>query len=121
MCLSLQHGTSLTMPPCCKYNGKHPARQGLPAQHPGNTGSGAFHALDKVVARVQLEHCVDPPALVISAYLLGVLLNCAKDRIPGFALLISQREIDAVRPALWLMGEDVLLHTRKPEGAGHTA
>ena len=109
------------MPSCCKYNGKHPARQGLPAQHPDNTGSGAFHALDKVVARVQLEHRVDPFALVISAYLFGVLLNRAQDRILGFALLIPQRKVHTIWPTLWLMGKDVLLHTRKPEGAGHAA
>lgn len=109
------------MPPCCRYNGKHPARQGLPAQHPDNTGSGALHALDKVVARAQLEHRVNPFTLVISAYLLGVLLNCAQNRIPGFALLIPRRKVHTIWPTLWLMGKDVLLHTRKPEGAGHAA
>lgn len=44
-----------------------------------------------------------------------------QDRILGFALLISQREIYAVRLVLWLIGEDVLLHAGKPEGAGYAA
>lgn len=109
-------------------HGEGPAEERLAAcdgnsavQEPTKAGSGALHALDKVVAGVQLEHRVDPPALVISAYLLGVRLNRAQDRILGFALLISQREIYAVRLVLWLMGEDVLLHSGKPEGAGHAA
>ena len=90
-------------------------------QEPTKACTGALHALEKVVARIQMEHRVDPPAMVISAYLLGVRLNRAQDRILGFALLISQREIYAVRLVLWLMGEDVLLHSGKPKGAGHTA
>ena len=102
-------------------NGRHGEPPLLLAQYPSNTGSSALNTLDKVVARVQLEHRVDPFALVISAYLLGVRLNCAQDRILGFALLISQRKVHTIRQVLWLVGEDVLLHTGKPEGAGHAA
>lgn len=45
------------------------------------------------------------------------------DRTPGsppcFALLISQKKVHTIRPALWLIGKDVLLHVGKPEGTGH--
>ena len=102
-------------------NSKQPARQGLPAQRPDNTDSSAFHALDKVVAWVQLEHRVDSHVLVIRTYLLGILQNCAQDRILGFALLITQRKVHTIRPTLWLVGEDLLFYTGKPEGAGHAA
>ena len=90
-------------------------------QEPTKAGSGTLHTLDKVVTWVHLEHRVDPLVLVISAYLLGVLLNRAQDRVLGFTLLISQRKVHTIRPALWLTGEDVLLHAGKPEGAGHAA
>ena len=93
----------------------------LPAQYPGDTGSGTLHALDKVVAWIQLEYRVDLLALVIRRYLLGILLNRAQNRVFGFALLIPQRKVHMIRPTLWLMGKDVLLHAGKPEGAGHAA
>lgn len=48
---------------------------------------------------------------------------CRTLRRPGFRvlLLISQGKIDAVCPALWRVGEDILLHAGKPERAGHAA
>ena len=63
----------------------------LPAQYPGDTGSGTLHALDKVVAWIQLEYRVDRLALVIRRYLLGILLNRAQNRVFGFAFLIPWR------------------------------
>ena len=73
--------------------------------------------LDKMVSRIQLEHCVDALALVKSLDFLCILLNCFQNRIACLGLPVPQGEIDAVRPALRLVGEDVLFETRKPQGA----
>lgn len=53
--------------------------------------------------------------------LLRILPDAPQDWVPGLALLVPQGEVDAVRPALGLIGEEVLLHAGKPEGAGHAA
>ena len=72
-----------------------------------------------VVPRVQLKHRVDPLGLIEYLNLFCVLPDIPQNRIPGLALLISQGKVHTVRPTLWLVGEDVLLHAGKPEGAGH--
>lgn len=46
-------------------------------------------------------------------------LNCFQNWIAGLGLPVPQGEIDAVRPAFRLVGEDVLLETRKPQRTGH--
>ena len=74
-----------------------------------------------MVARIHLKHCVDPLALIEGMNLLRILPDAPQDRVPGLTLLVPQGEVDAVRPALGLMGEEVLLHAGKPEGAGHAA
>lgn len=95
-------------------------RIGLPAQQPLNPGSGSLGALSKVVDRVQLEHRGDAFALVKSPDFLCVLLNCFQNWVAGFGLLVPKGEVQAVRPALRLVGKDVFLETRKPQGTGHT-
>ena len=74
-----------------------------------------------VAARIQLEHRVDSFVLIEGPDLLRVLPNAPQDRVPGLPLLVPQGEVDAVRPALGFVGEEVLLHAGKPEGAGHAA
>ena len=64
--------------------------------------------MDKVVSGIQLEHRVDAFALVKGLDLLCIFLNCFQDWIAGLGLFVPQREIDAVWPALRLVGEDVL-------------
>ena len=92
-----------------------------PAQEPAKTGNCTFYSLVIVIAWIQLEHCVNALALIEGVNLLCVLSNTSQSRVSSFALLVPQGEIHAVRPALWLMGEDILLHSRKPERAGHAA
>ena len=75
----------------------------LPAQQPPDTGHGALDPLDEVVAGIQLEHRVDPLSQKVGM-----------DGPP-----VPQGEVYAVRPALRLVGEDVLLETRKPQRTGH--
>ena len=70
--------------------------------------------LDKVVSGIQPEHCVNALVLVKGLNLLCFFLNCFQDWIAGLGLLVPQGEVDAVRPALRLMGKDVFLETRKP-------
>ena len=74
-----------------------------------------------VVPRVQLKHRVDPFVLEEGLDIFRVLADASQDRVPGLALLISQRKVHAVRPMLWFMREDILFHTWKPERAGHAA
>ena len=93
----------------------------LSAQQPLNACHRPLDSLDKVVAGIQLEHRVDAFALVKSPDLLCIFLNCFQDWIACLSLLVPQREIYAVRPTLWLVRKDVLLHTGKPEGAGHAS
>ena len=107
---------------CCHCTEEPPVWQGrLSAQQPGDTGGGALRRVVVVVARVQLEYRVDPLVLIERLDLLRVLPDAPQDRVPGLALLVPQGEVDAVRPALGLMGEEVLPHAGKPEGAGHAA
>ena len=75
----------------------------LPAQQPPDTGHGA---LDPLSQKVGMDR-------------LCVLLNGFQDRIAGLGLPVPQGEVYAVRPALRLVGEDVLLETRKPQRTGH--
>ena len=74
-----------------------------------------------VVARIQLKYCVDPLVLIEGLDLLRVLSDAPQDGVPSLALLVSKGEVDAVRLALGLVGEDVLLHAGEPERAGHAA
>ena len=90
----------------------------LPAQQPPDTGHGTLDPLDEVVARIQLEHRVDPLPLKEGLDLLCIFLNCFQNRIAGLGLPVPQGEIDAIRPAFRLMGADVLLEPWKPQGAG---
>ena len=80
----------------------------LSAQQPLNACHRPLDSLDKVVAGIQLEHRVAAFALEKSPDLLSIYLNCFQDWIACLSLLVPQREIDAVRPALRLVGEDVL-------------
>ena len=92
-----------------------------PTQEPTETCNCAFHSMVVVVTRIYLKHRVDPLALIEGLDLLCVLPDTPQNRIPGLALLVSQGEVHAVRPTLWLIGEDIVLHSGKPERARHTA
>ena len=92
-----------------------------PAQEPTKTCSCALRSMVVVVPRVQPKHRVDPFVLEEGLDLFRVLTDASQDRVPGLALLISQRKVHTVRPMLWFMGEDILFHTWKPERAGHAA
>ena len=46
--------------------------------------------LDKMVSRIQLEHCVDALVLVKGLDLLCIFLNCFQDWIAGLGLLLPQ-------------------------------
>ena len=74
-----------------------------------------------VITWIQLEHCVNSLGLIECLNLFRVLPDIPQDRVSSFALLISKRKVHTVRPTLWLVRKDVLLHTGKPERAGHTA
>ena len=74
-----------------------------------------------MIAWIQLERCVNALASIEGVNFLCVLSNISQNRVSSFTLVVPQGEIHAVRPALWLMGEDILLHSRKPERAGHAA
>lgn len=74
-----------------------------------------------MVARVQLKYRVNFLAPIERLDLLCIPADAPQDRVPGLALLVSQREVDAVRQALGLVGKDVLLHAGEPEGTGHAA
>ena len=82
-----------------------------PAQEPTKACSGAIHSMIVVVPRVQLKDRVDPFVLEEGLDIFRVLADASQDRVPGLALLISQRKVHAVRPMLWFMGEDILFHT----------
>lgn len=72
---------------------------------------GVLHALDKVVSLAQYT------ASIISMYALSARLNCMQKSISCLGLLVSQRKVGTFRPAPWLMGKGVLLHSGEPEGA----
>ena len=72
-----------------------------------------------VISGVQLKHCVDPFVLEEGLDLFRVLADASQDRVPGLALFISQRKVHVVRQTLWLMGENVLLYSGKPERTGY--
>ena len=74
-----------------------------------------------VIAWVQLKYRVNSLAMVKSANLFRVLLDSFKNRVSGLALLISQGNVHMIWPTFWFMGEDVLLHSGKPERPRHTA
>lgn len=109
------------LPSCCHCTEEPPIWQGLPAQKPGNASGSALCRVIVVVAWVYLKHCVDPLILIERPDLLRVLPDISQDRVPGLVLLVPKGEVDAVRLAFGLMGEDVLLHARKPERTGHAA
>lgn len=90
-----------------------------PAQEPAKASGGALRSMVVVATRILLKHRVDPLALIEGLNLLRILPDAPQDWVPGLALLVPQGEVDAVRPAFGLMGEEVLLHAGKPEGAGH--
>lgn len=92
-----------------------------PAQEPTKACSCAFHSLVIVIAWIQLERCVNALASIEGVNFLCVLSNISQNRVSSFTLFVPQGEIHAVRPEIWLMGEDILLHSRKPERAGHAA
>ena len=92
-----------------------------PAQKPTKACSRTLHSTIVVVARIQLEYRINPLALVKDMNLFRVLSDTLKDRVPGLALLISQGKVHMIWPTLWFMGEDVLLHSGKPERSRHTA
>ena len=74
-----------------------------------------------VVTWVQLKHRVDPLGLIKGLNLFRILPHAPQNRVSGFALLVSQGELHMVWLALWFVGEDVVLHSGKPERAGHAA
>ena len=80
-----------------------------------------FRSVVMIIYWIQLDHCVDPPCLIEHLELFRVLLDTLKNRVPGLALHISQRKVHAIWPTLWLMGEDVPLHSGKPEKSKHAA
>ena len=92
-----------------------------PAQEPAKASGGALHRMVIVISGVQLKHRVDSLGLIEGLNLFRILPDAPQNWVSDFALLVPQGEIHAVRPALWLMGEDILLHSRKPERAGHAA
>ena len=89
------------------------AQQSLDAHH------RPLNPLDEVVSGIQLEHCVDAFVLVKTLNLLCIFLNRFQDWITGLGLPVPQGEVRTVRPPFRLIGEDVLLETRKPQGTGH--
>ena len=91
----------------------------MSAQQPPDTSHRPLDPLDEVVAGIQLKHRVDPLPLKEGMDRLCVLLNGFQDRIAGLGFPVPQRELDTVRPAFRLMGEDVLLESWEPQGAGH--
>ena len=91
----------------------------LSAQQPLNARHRPLDFLDKVVSGIQLERCVDAFTLVKSLDLLCIFLNRFQDWITGLGLPVPQGEVRTVRPPFRLIGEDVLLETRKPQGTGH--
>ena len=56
-----------------------------------------------VIAWIQLERCVNALASIEGVNLLCVLSDISQNLVSSFALLVTQGEIHAVRPALWLM------------------
>ena len=72
-----------------------------------------------VIARIQLEYRINPLALIECLSFFRIQPDAPQNWVSGFALLVPQREIYAVRPTLWLVRKDVLLHAGIPEGAGH--
>ena len=92
-----------------------------PTQEPTKAGNCTFYSLVIVIAWIQLEHCVNALASIEGVNLLCVLPNTSQNRVSSFVLLVTQGEIHAVQPALWFVGEDVLLHSRKPERTGYAA
>ena len=92
-----------------------------PAQEPTKACGGAFHSMIVVVTRIQLEYRINPLALVKSMNLFCVLPDTSQKWVSSFALLVTQGKIHTIGTSLWLMGEDVLLHSWKPERARHAA
>ena len=89
-----------------------------PAQEPTKACNCALHRIIVVVTRIQLEYRINPLALVESMYLFCVLPDTSQKWVSSFVLLVAQRKVHVVRQTLWLMGEDVLLYSRKPERIG---
>ena len=87
--------------------------------HPLNSVHSALRGVLKMVSRVQLEHGANALGLVKSLDFLRVSPYSSHNGIAGFVLFVSQREIQAVRPALHFMGENVFLDIRKPQGTGY--
>ena len=74
-----------------------------------------------VIARIQLEYRINPLALVEIMNLFCVLPDISQKWVSSFILLVTQRKVHVVRQTLWLMGENVLLYSGKPERTGHAA
>lgn len=68
-----------------------------------------------------MKHRINPFALVESMNLFCVLSDTSQNRVSSFALLVTQGKVHTIWTSLWLMGEDVLLHSRKPKRAGDAA
>lgn len=92
----------------------------LSAQQPLDACRRPLHCLDKMIAGIQLKHGVDAVVLVKGPDLLGILPDWFQNRVAGPGLPVPQGEVDAVRPALRLVGKGVFLEIRKPQGAGYT-
>ena len=92
-----------------------------PAQEPTKASSCAFYSMVIVITWILMEHCVNALTLIKSTNLFRALSDISQNRVAGFALLIAQRKVHAVRPTLRFVGEDVVLHSGKPERAGHAA
>ena len=90
-----------------------------PAQEPTKACSCALHSMIVVITWIQLEHCVNSLGLIEGLNLFRVLPDISQKWVSGFILLVTQRKVHVVRQTLWLMGENVLLYSGKPERTGY--
>ena len=72
-----------------------------------------------VITWIQLEHCVNSLGLIEGPNLFRVLPDISQKWASSFILLVTQRKVHVVRQTLWLMGENVLLYSGKPERTGY--
>ena len=90
-----------------------------PAQEPTKACSCTLRSTIVVIAQIQLEYRINPLALIESMNLFCVLPDISQKWVSSFILFVTQRKVHVVRQTLWLMGENVLLYSRKPERTGH--
>ena len=90
-----------------------------PTQEPTKACGGALHSLIIVIAWIQMERCVNALASIEGVNFLCVLSNISQNRVSSFTLFVPQGEIHAVWPTLWLVEEDIVFHSGKPERARH--